>query len=155
MRRRHGRGTACCLFLVLATAAPPARAAKAVDGVVNLNTADPVVLGLLPGIGPAKAAQIVAYRKRHPFRTVDELVRIKGIGRKMVRRWRAHLAVAGPTTAAGVVAPPVAAAPPPPAPPPRPPPPRPPICVRGAPVARPFRPSHATRPTHGICPLPR
>ena len=94
MRRRHGRGTACCLFLVLATAALPARAAKAVDGVVNLNTADPVVLGLLPGIGPAKAAQIVAYRKRHPFRTVDELVRIKGIGRKMVRRWRAHLAVA-------------------------------------------------------------
>ena len=57
------------------------------------------MLGLLPGIGPAKAAQIVAYRKRHPFRTVDELVRIKGIGRKMVRRLRAHLAVSGPTTA--------------------------------------------------------
>jgi len=145
---------ACCLFLVLA-AAPAARAGKAVDGVVNLNTADPVVLGLLPGIGPAKAAQIVAYRKRHPFRTVDELVRIKGIGRKMVRRLRAHLAVAGPTTASGVVAPPVATAPPPPVPPPRPPPPPPrPICVRGAPP-RPFRPSHATRPTHGICPLPR
>src|SRR6476659_7287540 len=126
MRRRPGRGTACCLFLVLATAAPPARAAKAVDGVVNLNTADPGVLGLLPGIGPSKAAQIVAYRKRHPFRTVDELVRIRGIGRKMVRRLRVHLAVAGPTTASGVVV--SATAAPPPPPPPHPP--ARPLCVR-------------------------
>jgi competence protein ComEA len=77
-----------------------ARAAKAVEGVVNLNTAPPEVLALLPGIGPAKAVAILAYRKRRPFRTVDELVRIKGLGRKMVRRLRPHLAVAGPTTAA-------------------------------------------------------
>src|SRR6188768_4237549 len=109
--------------LVLVIAASSARAGKGVDGVVNLNTADPGALGLLPGVGPAKAAQIVAYRKRHPFRTVDELVRIRGIGRKMVRRLRAHLAVSGPTTATGAVAPPAAAVPPPPVPPPRPPPP--------------------------------
>jgi competence protein ComEA len=86
------------LFLVLAPSF--ARAAKAVEGVVNLNTAPPEVLALLPGIGPAKAVAILAYRKRRPFRTVDELVRIKGLGRKMVRRLRPHLAVAGPTTAA-------------------------------------------------------
>jgi competence protein ComEA len=143
-----------CLVLLLA--APPARAAKAVDGVVNINTAEVGVLGLLPGIGPAKAAQIVVYRKRHPFRTVDELVRIKGIGRKMVRRLRVHLAVAGPTTASGVAAPPLATAPPP-LPPPRPPPapPKPIICARPGPPPRPFRPSRATRPTHGVCPLPR
>src|SRR5262245_63803616 len=110
MRRVQAVLVSCLVGL----AAPPARAGKAVDGVVNLNTAEVGVLGLLPGIGPAKAAQIVAYRKRHPFRTVDELVRIKGIGRKMVRRLRAHLAVAGPTTASGVAAPPVATAPPPP-----------------------------------------
>jgi competence protein ComEA len=143
-----------CLVLLLA--APPARAAKAIDGVVNINTAEVGVLGLLPGIGPAKAAQIVVYRKRHPFRTVDELVRIKGIGRKMVRRLRVHLAVAGPTTASGVAAPPLATAPPP-LPPPRPPPapPKPIICARPGPPPRPFRPSRATRPTHGVCPLPR
>src|SRR5262245_60209130 len=96
---------ASCLIAVVA--APPARAAKAVDGVININTAEVGVLGLLPGIGPAKAAQIVVYRKRRPFRTVDELVRIRGIGRKMVRQLRAHLAVAGPTTATGNRAPPV------------------------------------------------
>jgi competence ComEA-like helix-hairpin-helix protein len=144
--------------LILAIAAPVARAGKAVDGVVNINTADPQRLGLLPGVGPAKAAQIVAYRKRHPFRTVDELVRIKGIGRKMVRRLRVHLAVSGPTTAAGAVAAPVAVAPPAavvaPPPPPRPPPPRF-ICARpGVPVRCPVKPvpRRAARATHGVCP---
>jgi competence protein ComEA len=72
---------------------------KAVDGVVNLNTAPPEVLALLPGVGPAKVGSILAYRRRRPFRTVDELVRIRGIGRKQVRALRPHLAVTGPTTA--------------------------------------------------------
>ena len=80
-------------------------AAKNVEGAVNLNTAPPEVLGLLPGIGPSKAQAILAYRKRHPFRTVDELVRIKGIGRKMVRALRPHLAIGGPTTAVATSAP--------------------------------------------------
>ena len=76
-----------------------ASAGKAIDGVVNLNTAPAVTLGLLPGVGPAKAAAIVRYRARRPFRTVDELVRIPGIGRKQVRALRPHLAVSGPSTA--------------------------------------------------------
>jgi competence protein ComEA len=75
---------------------------KDLDGVVNLNTAAPEMLELLPGIGPAKVHSILWYRQRHPFRTVDELVRIKGIGRKMVRRLRTHLAISGPTTAHAV-----------------------------------------------------
>jgi len=103
--------------------APPARAGgKAVEGVVNLNTAPPELLAVLPGVGPSKALGIVAYRARHPFRTVDELVRVKGIGRRMVRAMRDHLAVAGPSTAHGLAALPHAIAAPP-APPPRAPPP--------------------------------
>jgi len=155
MRPGHGL-LVCCLILL---AAPPTHASKAVDGVVNINTADVGGLGLLPGIGPAKAAQIVVYRRRHPFRTVDELVRIKGIGRKMVRRLRAHLAVSGPTTATGALAPPAAVVAPPPASPPRPPPPavRPVVGARpGLPVrcvAKPV-PRRAARPTHGACPRP-
>ena len=115
--------------LGVAAAAVPAHAGKGVDGVVNLNTAPAAVLALLPGVGPAKAEAIVGYRSRRPFRTVDELVRIKGIGRKMVRRLRPHLAIAGPTTAAAALvsaaSATVAAAAPPAAPPPhaRPPPP--------------------------------
>ena len=72
---------------------------KSVDGVVNLNTAPVELLGVLPGIGPSKARGIVAYRERRSFRTVDELVRVKGIGRRMVRELRSHLAVTGPSTA--------------------------------------------------------
>ena len=86
-------------FLVLLFVASPALAAKQVEGVVNLNTATAEELQLLPGIGPAKVRTILAYRSLHPFRTVDELVRIKGIGRKMLKRLRAHLTVSGPTTA--------------------------------------------------------
>jgi competence protein ComEA len=90
--------------------------AKDLDGVINLNTAVPDMLELLPGIGPAKVHSILWYRQRHPFRTVDELVRIKGIGRKMVRRLRAHLAVSGPTTAHAVRRPISFDLPPPPPP---------------------------------------
>jgi len=75
------------------------------EGVVNLNTASPEELQLIPGVGPSRVRNILAYRKAHPFRTVDELARIKGIGRKTVRKWRIHLAVGGPSTAQRVVRP--------------------------------------------------
>jgi competence protein ComEA len=93
---------------------------KKLEGVVNINEASPEELRLLAGVGPAKIHAILAYRRAHRFRTVDELVRIKGIGRKMLRRLRLHLAVSGPTTAQQVIRPvslpPVEAAPPTPAP---------------------------------------
>ena len=102
---------------------------KDLEGVVNLNTATPELLELLPGVGPAKVRDILLYRRRRPFRTIDELVRIKGIGRKMVRRLREHLAVSGPTTAHAVRRALEPEPPPPPAPqarkPPAPPPARP------------------------------
>lgn len=94
------------LVLLGAPRAALARGHRDVEGVVNLNTATIDELRLLPGIGPAKVRNIVAYRRQHPFRTVEELVRIKGIGRKMVRRLRLHLSVTGPTTAQSVVRPP-------------------------------------------------
>jgi len=120
----------------------PARAGgKAVEGVVNLNTAPPELLAVLPGVGPSKAVGIVAYRARHPFRTVDELVRVKGIGRRMVRAMREHLAVTGPSTAHGLVALPHAIALPP-APPPRAPPP---LCRAPPPPPSPAAVVRATR----------
>ncbi len=95
--------------------APSVRAADKplLEGVVNLNTASPEQLRLLTGIGPSRIRNILAYRQKHPFRTVEELARIKGIGRRTVRRLRLHLAVTGPTTAQKVLRPsgPVVAAP--------------------------------------------
>jgi competence ComEA-like helix-hairpin-helix protein len=75
------------------------------EGVVNLNTASPDELRLIPGVGPARVRNILAYRRLHPFRSIEELARIKGIGRKTVRRWRQHLAVSGPSTAQRVTRP--------------------------------------------------
>lgn len=69
--------------------------------VVNLNTASENELIDLPGIGPTKAAAILAYRKKHgTFARVDELAKVKGFGRKTVARLRSSLSVAPPPTAA-------------------------------------------------------
>jgi len=67
-------------------------------GVVNVNTADGAQLQLLPGIGPKKAAAILAQRLVRPFRSVDDLTRVRGIGRKTVLRLRPLVTVSGPTT---------------------------------------------------------
>ena len=116
------RGCVLTLMFMLGLA-PLARAQKAtLEGVVNINTASPEELRLLPGVGPARIRNILAYRHKHPFRTVEELARIKGIGRKMVRHLRSHLAVSGPTTAQKIIRPtgPVVTPPAAPEPPARP-----------------------------------
>lgn len=75
-----------------------AEEAAAPAGQVNLNTASAEELQRLPGVGPSRAVAIVAYRDQHPFRRVEELMRIRGIGRKTFRRLRPMLTLEGPTT---------------------------------------------------------
>ncbi|WP_050758204.1 ComEA family DNA-binding protein [Xylanimonas cellulosilytica] len=59
------------------------------DGRVNLNTADEATLETLPGIGPALAARIVAWRTDNgPFASVDELDEVSGIGPAMLAKVR-------------------------------------------------------------------
>jgi competence ComEA-like helix-hairpin-helix protein len=52
---------------------------KPAGGLVKINTATAAELEALPGIGPVIARRIVEGR---PYRSVEELDRIKGIGRK-------------------------------------------------------------------------
>lgn len=53
------------------------------DGRVDLNRADAAALETLPGIGPAKAAAIVAYREEHgPFTSPGQLRDVTGIGER-------------------------------------------------------------------------
>ncbi|TVP89346.1 MAG: ComEA family DNA-binding protein [Thioalkalivibrio sp.] len=54
-------------------------------GPVNVNTATVEQLSELGNIGPAKAAAIVSYREEHgPFRSLQELTRVSGIGERTV-----------------------------------------------------------------------
>jgi competence protein ComEA len=81
--------------------APPAKKSprKGLDGKVNLNTATPAQLEMLPGIGPAKAARIVVWRRKNGgFRRVADLRRVRGFGYKTVKRLEPFLAVTGETT---------------------------------------------------------
>lgn len=52
-----------------------------VDDRININTAQPSELQRLPGIGPALAARIVAYREAWgPFGAIEDIVEVSGIG---------------------------------------------------------------------------
>ena len=79
---------------------PPTAAPKSSDGVVNLNDASEDELTRLPGIGPGKARAISEHRRAHPFRRIDELTKVKGIGRKTFGRLRPYITTVGPTTLA-------------------------------------------------------
>ncbi|SFS04975.1 competence protein ComEA [Dyella sp. OK004] len=69
---------------------------------VNVNNADATTIAkALDGIGPAKAAAIVAWRDEHgPFKSVDEVGQIKGVGTSLLERNRAAILLSGGDTAA-------------------------------------------------------
>ena len=55
----------------------------AVDGKINLNYADSDTLQIIPGIGPAKAQNIIDYReKTGKFKKIEEIMNVSGIGEK-------------------------------------------------------------------------
>jgi competence protein ComEA len=62
---------------------------------VNINTADAHTLAKeLNGIGLSRAQAIVEYREKNgPFKSVDDLVKVKGIGTKVVEQNRANMRV--------------------------------------------------------------
>jgi competence protein ComEA len=75
-------------------------AEPALSGVVNVNTASEQELQLLPGVGEARARAIVEARKtRGGFKSVDELVEVKGIGEAGLAQMRPFLTLTGQTTA--------------------------------------------------------
>ena len=71
----------------VAAAAAPRRASKPPPVRTNLNTASSADLQRLPGIGPALAGRIIAYREAHGgFRRPEQVVEVKGIGEKTLAK---------------------------------------------------------------------
>ncbi|MEZ5138817.1 MAG: helix-hairpin-helix domain-containing protein [Acidimicrobiales bacterium] len=61
--------------------APSSGAGASASGPIDLNGADEAALDALPGVGPATAQAILTYRSESgPFRSIDDLLEVPGIG---------------------------------------------------------------------------
>ena len=72
------------------------------SGPVNINSADAGTLAReLEGVGPAKAQAIVEYRQKNgPFKSPDDLLKVQGIGEKVLDQNRANIQVGSAAPAA-------------------------------------------------------
>lgn len=73
---------------------PPPAPATTPAAPINLNTATAAELEKLPGVGPAVAARIVEYRQKNgPFKKVEDLMNVRGIGEKTFLRLKPLLTI--------------------------------------------------------------
>ncbi len=96
MRIQHRLLSAAVVLALLLAVAP----ASAGEGkTVNVNTAGVAEFQLLPRIGPSVAARIVEQREKNgPFKALDDLLLVRGIGEATYEQLKPYLALAGPTT---------------------------------------------------------
>jgi competence protein ComEA len=69
-----------------------------VTGTANLNNATAAQLDLLPGVGEKAAKEILAYRAKQPFQRVEDLVKVKGFGKKRFEKVKPFISIIGATT---------------------------------------------------------
>ena len=78
----------------LAQAKGAAAPKAASTAVVNINTATAADLDSLPGIGAKTAARIVEYRQKNgPFKKIEELMNVRGVGEKNFLKLKPQLTV--------------------------------------------------------------
>ncbi len=60
---------------------------------ININTADKeALMSVIKGVGEKKAEAIILYREENgPFKSIDELTNVKGVGQSMVDKHREKL----------------------------------------------------------------
>jgi competence protein ComEA len=84
MKTNIAKGIAILVMLSVFLAPLAAQQTQAKPGEkININTASADVLDKLPRIGPKVALRIIDFRKQNgPFKKVEELMKVKGIGEK-------------------------------------------------------------------------
>ena len=92
---------ACALLWIATPALQAQRAAKppatAPAEIVNLNSATAAQLSVLPGIGLKTAELIVQFRQKNgPFKKIEEIMNVRGIGEKSFLRIKDRITVAAP-----------------------------------------------------------
>jgi competence protein ComEA len=88
-----------CAISGAATGKSGAAAKAAPSGTININSASAEQIALLPRVGIKLAERVVEYRKTNgPFKKVEDLMEVKGVGEKLFVVLRPHLSVSGETT---------------------------------------------------------
>lgn len=100
LRTRWMRQALACLALVALLGAAGSTAALAAGekqdsaSRVDLNSATREQLMQVKGIGPSLADRIIEFRKEHgPFRRVEDMMKVRGIGEKSLAKLRPYLTV--------------------------------------------------------------
>lgn len=84
----------CFSLLLFLSASLSANKKKPPTRPLNINTATSEELQQVPGIGPATAQKILQMRKSYgPFKSVDDLLAIRGLGQKRLDKMRKYLTV--------------------------------------------------------------
>ena len=102
------RTLVAAVALVVMVAAPSLVAAQAkaagqssakppVTGTININTASAADLQRLPGIGAKTAGRVIEYRQKNgPFKKVEELMNVRGVGEKNFLKLKNQISVGAP-----------------------------------------------------------
>ena len=93
--------TVASLFAALPSVAAPAQGKPAAAAAkpapttpININTASATDFEALPGVGAKTAARIVEYRQKNgPFKKVEELMNVRGLGEKNFLKLKPQLTV--------------------------------------------------------------
>ena len=85
-------GAAAQPALAAPAAAPKSSVSEAHP--VDINTADASALESVPGIGKSLSQRILAFREKNgPFQSVDDLLKVQGVGEKSIQKLRPFLTV--------------------------------------------------------------
>ena len=98
-RSKYGAGVAAWIaaLLVATIVCPAVLAAEAkpeASATVDINSATVEELASVPGIGQVIAQRIVEFREKNgPYKSLDDLLKVQGIGEKSLAKIRERLAV--------------------------------------------------------------